>query len=99
MQAYIELVDDMPQQNIIDYTVKSHGHIIMHFLLSTNCCIVNGPGTSDDFTSVSIKGLAVVDYFEFTATRPRDAYAISIWLYVKTSKTNDVFQHITIATI
>ncbi len=38
-----------------------YGDRIIDFLLSANCCVLNG-STKDDYQSVSIKGLAVVDY-------------------------------------
>ena len=56
-------VDYIPQRNIIDYTLNSHGQLFVDFLLSANCCIVNRRGTSEDVTSVSTKSLAVVDYY------------------------------------
>ncbi len=42
-----------------------YGDRMIDFLLSANCCVLNGRTgicTKDDYRSVSIKGLAVVDY-------------------------------------
>ena len=35
---------------------------LLHFLISSNCVMLNGRHVNNDFTSVSTKGLAVVDY-------------------------------------
>ena len=62
---FIEGVDEVPERDVIDFRNNAHGMKMIDFLLSSNCCVLNGrPGISvlNDFTSVSVKGLAVVDY-------------------------------------
>jgi len=41
---------------------NSHGKALIDFLKCTNMCILNGRFEGDAFTSVSTKGLSVVDY-------------------------------------
>ena len=41
---------------------NSHGKALINFLKCTNMCILNGRFGGDAFTSVSNKGLSVVDY-------------------------------------
>ena len=44
---------------------NKHGECLIDFLIECKCCIVNGRVTPslDNYTSVSTKGNAVVDYF------------------------------------
>ena len=87
MLDYIEGVDEgMCERSVIDHTVNKYGHLFVNFLISSNCCIVNGRNTvENDFTSISPKGLSVVDYVivpyeelanssKFTVTRASAAY-------------------------
>ena len=57
-------IDEITSRTVIDKTVNNHGKELLHFLLETKFGIVNGRVTScnDNFTSVSVKGKAVVDY-------------------------------------
>ena len=62
---YIEGVDIVPVRDVIDFKRNAYGTKMIDFLLSSNCCVLNGrPGVciQNDFTSISTKGLAVVDY-------------------------------------
>ncbi len=65
---FIEGVDDVPEKVTLDWNKKNmYGDSMIDFLLSANCCVLNGRTgicTKDDYdyTSVSIKDLAVVDY-------------------------------------
>ena len=56
----------IPERKIIDVCHSNvHGEIFIDFLLENNLCILNGRLTPelDDFTSISVRGKAVVDYF------------------------------------
>ena len=60
---YIEGVDDICERQVIDFVKNVQGEHLIQFLLSANCCILNGRNSClNDFTSVSTKGLSVVDY-------------------------------------
>ncbi len=62
---YIEGIDDLPPRVNIDEGINDHGKSFINFLLQTNMCVVNGQidPLQDNFTSVSHRGRAVVDYF------------------------------------
>ncbi len=65
MVDFIEGVDVVPQRNVIDFTRNMYGEKFLEFLISANCCVLNGRQgicAKDDFTSVSTKGLSVVDF-------------------------------------
>ncbi len=65
MHDYLEGVDPVPEREVIDFKTNSYGGLLCEFLISTNCCILNGRNTLvNDFTSVpkSARGAAVVDY-------------------------------------
>ena len=60
---YIEGVDDIPPRVALDTRKNGYGDLLCEFLLSANMCVLNGRnGGKDDYTSVSPRGLAVVDY-------------------------------------
>lgn len=47
----------------LDKCINQHGHEFMEFLNETQFCVLNGRFKNDDnFTSISRKGKAVVDY-------------------------------------
>ena len=56
--------DDIAPRCVLDDTVNNHGHSFIDFLQESCMCIVNGRITpeSNNMTSVSSKGQAVVDY-------------------------------------
>ena len=60
----IKDIDNVKLREVIDNNVNNHGNELINFLLETNFGIVNGRVTphNDNFTSVSVKGKAVVDY-------------------------------------
>ena len=62
---FIEQVDDIPNRNAIDPVVKGHGEAIIDFCHEAKFCVINGrfSPVNDNFTSISTKGSAVVDYF------------------------------------
>ena len=62
-QDFIEGVDEVQHREIIDYRKNGHGDLLVDFLINSNCVMLNGRclGTND-YSSVSTKGLAVVDY-------------------------------------
>ena len=62
---YIEGVDEVPPRDILDFSKNAHGQYFCNFLTDSNCCILNGrvDPTKNDYTSISVKGKAVVDYF------------------------------------
>ena len=64
LNDYINDVDELPPRVCIDAVKNPHGESFVDFLLESRMCITNGRVTPefDDFTSVSTKGHAVVDY-------------------------------------
>ena len=62
---YIEGVDEVPPRDILDFSKNAHGQYFCNFFTDSNCCILNGrvDPTKNDYTSISVKGKAVVDYF------------------------------------
>lgn len=62
LDDFIAGVDDVPRRNVVDFKTNLYGEILIDFLIDTNLCILNGRNClSNDFTSVSVKGLSVVD--------------------------------------
>ena len=62
-EDFITGVDTLPQRDVVDYSKNQHGSLFIDFLISTNMCILNGRNCKhNDFTSVTSKGSAVVDY-------------------------------------
>ena len=63
LDDFIAGVDKVPQRKVIDFKTNSYGEVLVDFLINTNFCILNGINClTNDFTSVSGKGLSVVDY-------------------------------------
>ena len=62
---FIEQLDDVPTRTAIDQSVKGHGEAILDFCHETKFCVINGRinPLNDNYTSISTKGTAVVDYF------------------------------------
>lgn len=85
-QDYIEGVDIVAERNVVDFTSNSYGELLIQFLISANCCMLNGRNyCKNDFTCVSTKGLSVVDYLivphenlhwfsDSTVTRSKDLF-------------------------
>ena len=60
---FIEGVDPVCERHVVDHKRNKFGDLLLDFLINVNYCMLNGRNhTSNDFTSVSTKGLAVVDY-------------------------------------
>lgn len=57
-------MDDIPTRTSLDTGVNKHGQAFIDFLKDSKCCVLNGRlnPENDNFTSVSIRGRAVVDY-------------------------------------
>ena len=57
-------LDNIPQRSPIDQTTNQHGHTFIEFLNDSKFCFLNERlcSENDDFTSVSTRGKAVVDY-------------------------------------
>ncbi len=57
-------IDNVSPQVAIDLSANSHGESLLDFLRNCKCCVLNGGITPayDNFTSVSSKGKAIVDY-------------------------------------
>ena len=64
LKDYIEEIDNIQPRIIQDKVINQHGTSFVEFLLESNCCILNGRfgKESANFTSISTKGTAVVDY-------------------------------------
>ena len=61
---FIEGIDELPNRVSIHDVLNDQGRSLLGFLRHTNMCIVNGRVNplQDNFTSISHKGRAVVDY-------------------------------------
>ena len=61
---YIPDVDDIQPRTPLDHTSNAHGECLINFLKDTGYAVINSRVTSefDNFTSISTKGTAVVDY-------------------------------------
>lgn len=57
-------VDDIPLRDTVDFLKNTYDDLMIDFLINSNCIMLNGRNdcSNDYFTSVSTKGLAVVDY-------------------------------------
>lgn len=56
-------VDNLPERNIVDFTSNAYGDKLLDFLVDSNMCILNCRNcVNNDYTSISTKGVAVVDY-------------------------------------
>ncbi|XP_060587764.1 uncharacterized protein LOC132743245 [Ruditapes philippinarum] len=57
-------LDCIPQRTVLDKTINQHGHAFIEFLNDARFCVLNGRFNinDDNYTSVSRKGRAVVDY-------------------------------------
>ena len=56
-------IDEFQEREVIDFTNNMYGNILLDFLIKRNMYMLNGRKCiNNDFTSVSTKGLAVVDY-------------------------------------
>lgn len=54
---------DVPPRVSLDNVVNKHGAMLVEFLKDSKCCVLNGRiSGNDNFTSISVKGKAVVDY-------------------------------------
>lgn len=54
--------DTIPSREILDNTKNQHGQDLIDFLNDAKCCVLNGRLGHDNFTSISRKGKAIVDY-------------------------------------
>ena len=55
-------MDDVCQRKAIDLKCNARGNCLLEFLLSTNCCVLNGCSQGDDFNCISNQGTSVVNY-------------------------------------
>lgn len=64
LSDYVKEIDDVPQRVPLDVGINKHGESLIEFLMDSKFCIVNGRicPLKDNYTSVSTKGKAVVDY-------------------------------------
>lgn len=63
LEYFISGVDSISARNVVNYNINKCGDLWIIFLVNTHICILNGRSfISYDFTSMSIKGKAVVDY-------------------------------------
>lgn len=63
LEDFICGVDSLPPRDVIDFVKNSYGELFIDFLINTNMCMLNGRNCiKNDFTSISVKGTAVVDY-------------------------------------
>ena len=53
---------NIPQRTAIDTTTNQHGNSFIEFLNEAKMCVLKGRFDNDNFTSVSTRGRAVVDY-------------------------------------
>ena len=63
LEDFISGVVDIEHRNVVDFKTNLYGEILNEYLINSNMCILNGRNfIKNDFTSVSVKGYAVVDY-------------------------------------
>ena len=63
LDDFIVGVDTIPKRDVVDFSKNQYCDVFIDFLISTNMCILNGRNfQTNNFTSVSCKGSAVVDY-------------------------------------
>lgn len=64
LSDYVPDIDDLGTRTNIDNTINSHGRSFVEFLQESKMCLANGRVTpeNDGWTSVSGRGLSVVDY-------------------------------------
>ena len=63
LEDFIPGADSIEHRDVVDQKTNYYGEILIEFLINTNMCILNGRNCiKNDFTSVSVKGLSVVDY-------------------------------------
>ena len=63
LEDFISGVDFLQERNVIDFKTNFYGELLIDFLVNTNMCMLNGRNFEcNDYTSISVKGLAVVDY-------------------------------------
>ena len=85
LKDFIEGTDQIQDRNVADRKINRYGELLIYFLVSSNCCMVNGRKGGNVFTSVSAKGKAVVDYCivghenlhnitDFMITEAKDVY-------------------------
>ena len=76
--------DVIPERSVLDNFVNQHGHSFVEFLNEAKFCTLNGRfDTNDDnYTSVSSKGNAVVDYI----CVPHDTFEQCLYFKVITSR-------------
>ena len=56
-------VDKIPERDVVDFSCKWYGEVLIDFLINENYCVLNERKfVKNDFTSVSGRGSAVVDY-------------------------------------
>lgn len=53
---------DVPIRNVLDRKLNQHGNDLIEFLNDSNFCVLNGRFGRGNYTSISRKGKAVVDY-------------------------------------
>ncbi|CAC5397946.1 unnamed protein product [Mytilus coruscus] len=63
-------IDNLPKRQPLDKSINQHGHELLDFLNEAKFCLLNGRFPNDNFTSISKKGKAVVDYI----CVPQDIY-------------------------
>ena len=64
LEDFIAGIDDIVPRSVKDFKLNFYGERFIEFLINTNMCMLNGrfDNDQDNFTSVSTKGSAVVDY-------------------------------------
>ena len=55
-------IDEISNRISVDKTVNQHGHEFIDFLNEAKFCVLNGRFNDSEYTSISRKGRAVVDY-------------------------------------
>ena len=62
LDDFIRGVDSIPDRDVLDFNLNKYEEMLIEFLIYTNMYFLNGKSNSNDFTSVSTIGKAVVDY-------------------------------------
>ena len=84
---FVEGIDKIPERNVVDHVSNNQGDSLLEFLLSSNCCLLNGRNwNTNDYTCIKPGiGMSVVDYCivpheylmdytEFNVTRALDLF-------------------------
>ena len=90
-QDLIDAIDSIPKRNIIDTVQNKHGDAFLDFLLEAKFIVANGRVDGhNDYTSVSGRGMAVVDYIAMCHDVFNSCSTFEIFPITQFIETNDM---------